>query len=242
MSFWDALAGAAEGFGAAWDFKKKSELAERLEKEREERADQRQIDREARAEAKELRTPADNMTDYDVERGVKILRNREGAVLGEVPMTAYEQDRLRTSAEKDRLGIEGLITGNRLSALQLEQAPAEFGMKQELHRDRLATNAAQREAARARAEAARSGITSEEITPEAPADVISDMVDEILSNYNFSSIGGREGLTAQQMARYRNLARQSVMKARATGQGSLGMARNFFDIELQHEKPLEAPY
>lgn len=155
MSFWDALAGAAEGFGAAWDFKMKSELAERMEKEREERAEQRQIDKEKRQEQRELRTPDPARDQADPERGVIKLFNKNGDPLGEIPMSEHQREGIQLGRQAERVTLDNLVTTGDISRAQLEYMPLEFSMKQEAHRSRLNTDAARRAEAAARADAAR---------------------------------------------------------------------------------------
>lgn len=180
MSFWDALAGAAEGFGAAWDFKKKSELAERMEKEREERADQRLKDKEKRQEAKELRTPDPARDQADPERGVIKLFNKNGDPLGEIPMSEHQREGIQIGRESERVSLDNLVTTGDINRTRLEHMPLEFGMKQEAHRSRLETDAARRREAAARAEAARSRDSASSIE-EGPTNT--EVANQLLEDY-----------------------------------------------------------
>ena len=186
MSFWDALAGAAEGFGAAWDFKTKTELAERMEKEREARAEQRQIDKEQRQEQKELRTPDPARDQADPERGVIKLFNKNGDPLGEIPMSEHQREGIQLGRQAERVSLDNLVTTGDINRTRLEYMPLEFGMKQEAHRSRLNTDADRRVEANARADAARArsageaaGLEGELAGPTAEA--IQDTIDSALS-------------------------------------------------------------
>lgn len=114
MADWGLLAGlgeAAKGFGNAWSDRAKSDLAERLAKEREERAEQRAIAREERQRKQEESTPASHKIERDSDGATwRVPYNKFGQPLGErVLASAQDIKDYNYEDEKRRVSLDNLV-------------------------------------------------------------------------------------------------------------------------------------
>ena len=200
---WGLLAGlgeAAKGFGHAWSDRAKSDLAERLAKEREERAEQRAIAREERQRKQLQGTPKEFRVERDTD-GVtwRVPYNAMGERLGERELASAEDIKnYNFNDQKDKLTLEKLVADTQRTR---EKHEADMKYKE------AATDAQRARAARTRAlPLDGSGRTSSSSEPS-ESDYVAELDKQskkLLDGYDISSTQRAKLLqdAVQQSARY----------------------------------------